>query len=165
MHIDHNIFVKGIQSTRKITLTYFDNEIKLNFTKLSVPLYYRPSRHVGNDSDCYYFWFSEAAGAKHFLELPASHIVSMDLTDEVFDPERLTISDEAMSDNKTEKQKLEYKDSTSTEPASAEYDEIAKLAKHLAAKIKASSLSGKEKRSGEGAGNGRQDTEAMQKNL
>ncbi len=155
MHNDHNIFVLGIQKHRKIRLTYFDSEIKLNFTKLSVPLYYCPFRHVGNDSDCYYFWFSEAAGVKHFLELPASHIVSMDLTDEIFDPERLTISDEDMSDNKTEKQKLEHKDSTPTEPASAEYDEIAKLAKHLAAKIKANSSSGKEKRSGEGSGNGR----------
>ena len=165
MHNDHNIFVLGIQKHRKIRLTYFDNEIKLNFAKLSVPLYYRPSRHVGNDSDRYYFWFSEAAGTKHFLELPASHIVSMDLTDGAFDPERLIISNEDSSDNKTEKQKLDTKDSTPAEPASAEYDEIAKLAKHLAAKIKANSLSGKEKRSGEGAGNGRQDAEAMQKNL
>jgi len=164
MHNDHSIFVMGIQKRRKIRLTYFDHKIKLNFTKLSVPLYYRPSRHVGNDSDCYYFWFSEAAGVKHFLELPASHIVSMDLTDEVFDPERLTISNEDLSDIKTKKQKLDPKDSTPTEPASAEYDEIAKLAKRLAAEIKANGLSGKEVRSGEGVGNGQQNAEAMQKN-
>jgi len=142
MHNDHNIFVLGIQKSRKIRLTYFNAERKLKFTKLSIPLHYRSSRREGTESDFYYFWFSEAAGVKHFLGLPPSRIVSMDLTDEAFDPERLTISDEAMSDSKTEKQKPDFKDSTPTEPTSAEYDEIAKLAKHLAAKIKANGLSG-----------------------
>ena len=164
MHNDHNIFVLGIQKHRKIRLTYFDHEIKLNFTKLSIPLHCHLPRGEYIGSGFYYFWVSETDDGKHFLGLSASKIVSMDLTDETFDPERLTISDEALSDNKTEEQNHDFKDSTPTEPTSAECDEIAKLAKHLAAKIKANGLSGKEERSGEGVGNGRQNAEAMQKN-
>jgi len=163
MHSDHSIFVLGIQKRRKIKLTYFDNEIKLNFTKLSIPLHYRSPRAEGDYSDCYYFWVPEADADKHFLCLSPSQIVSMDLTDEAFDPGKLTINEGGMANNQTEKQNIDSKSSMPKEPTSETFDQIAKLAKHLAAKIKANGLSKNETRSVEGDGNGRQNAEAMQK--
>lgn len=163
MHIDLGIFVLGIQSTRKIRLTYFDDKHKFNFTKLSIPLHYRLRGAGGDYSDCYYFWVPEADADKHFLRLSPSQIVSMDLTEESFDPERLIISEGDLAKNQTKKQNFDSKGSAPTEPTSEKFDEIAKLAKYLAAKIKANGLSKNETRSVEGDSNGRQNAEAMQK--
>jgi len=93
MHSVHTIFVQAIQNCRKIKLTYFDNEIKLNLTKLSIPLHHRPLRVEGVESDFYYFWMSKADECKRFLRLSASQILSMDLTDEAFDLGKLTINE------------------------------------------------------------------------
>jgi hypothetical protein len=145
MHIDHDIFVQAIQNTRKIRLTFYDDKRKFNFTRLSVPIHYRSPRTKSDCSDCYYFWIPEADTNRHFLRLLPSQIVSMDLTEEAFDPERLTISERDLAKSQTKQQDPDSKGSAPAEPSSEEYDEIAKLAKDLAAKIKANGLSRKEK--------------------
>lgn len=145
MHIDHEIFEQGIQNTRKLRLTFYDDKRKFNFTRLSVPIHYRPPTAKGDSSDCYFFWITDSDTDRHILRLWPSQIVSMDLTEEAFEPEILTICKKELAENQINGQGPDSKDAAPTEPSSEEYDEIAELAKDLAAKIKANGIARKEK--------------------
>ncbi len=84
MHRDHNIFVKAIQSKKKVKLTFFHNERGDIKNGLFGPIFYSPSA-AGDDSDCYYLWDFESGIGDNFLGLPPPQIVRMELTKESFD--------------------------------------------------------------------------------
>jgi hypothetical protein len=84
MHSDHNIFVKAIQSKKKVKLTFYQNEHCDIRDGLFGPIFYSTSI-AGDDSDCYYFWNFESGIGNNFLGLPPSQIVRMELTKESFD--------------------------------------------------------------------------------
>ncbi|MHC4060084.1 MAG: hypothetical protein ACYSUC_01160 [Planctomycetota bacterium] len=85
MHRDHDIFVKAIREKRKIKLTLPSKEPGARPDKLYGPILYSPTV-AGADSGCYYVWDFESGGESHFLGLLPTQIVSMELTDEGFDP-------------------------------------------------------------------------------
>jgi len=119
MHSDHHIFVRAIKDKKKVLLDYFDEKIKLNFAKLCVPVHYKSSRTEGGDLDCYYLWDSGGKIGERFLGLSPSQIISMELTEETFDPQKII----------------------SMEPTREKDSELAKLAECLVEKIRKTSLS------------------------
>lgn len=144
MHCDHDIFVRAINEKRKVILNYLNDEHKLNFAKLCVLLYYRPSRIKRSEFECYYLWDLEDIAGKHFLRLPPSQIVSMELTEETFDPEMfIPLANgirESLDENKARQDDahstVDSKESIPTEPMPEKDSEIAKLAKRLVDKIR-----------------------------
>ena len=84
MHRDHDIFIRSIRDKKKIKLTFVSNERGDTRNGLFGPIFYSTSV-AGNDSDCYYLWDFESSSGNHFLGLPPSQIMSMELTKETFD--------------------------------------------------------------------------------
>lgn len=99
MHRNHDIFVGAIRDKHKVKLTFFSNENGDIGDGLFGPIFYSPST-AGNDSDCYYLWDFEGADSNHFLGLPPSQIVRMELTEEPFDLVEFFTSSGAVSDSK-----------------------------------------------------------------
>jgi hypothetical protein len=86
MHADHDIFMQAVKDRRKVIVTYFSGEYKLNLTKICVPVRYDPT-DAGEESDCYYFWDSEGEVGERVLGLRPSKIIYMEFGDETFDPD------------------------------------------------------------------------------
>ena len=84
MHRDHEIFVKSIQDKKKVKLTFVINEHGDIRNGLFGPIFYSASI-AGDDSDCYYLWDFESSTSNHFLGIPSSQIMSIELTKETFD--------------------------------------------------------------------------------
>jgi len=85
MHKDHDIFEKALKSSKKILLTYYDDELNLYLTRLCIPLDYHKTDSNGN-SGCYSFWVEYAQKDERKLSLHTSQIKYMDFSDEVFNP-------------------------------------------------------------------------------
>ena len=90
MYLDHDIFIQAIKKRRKVVLNYFDDEHRLNSDRVCIPLNYSPSRPEEGDFDCYYIWDLKNDIGKRFLGLPPSQIVSIKLTELVFERGSLT---------------------------------------------------------------------------
>ena len=86
MHGHHDIFVRGIVETKKITLTFFDEESQRNVRKCCIPVDYSPGRRKKDKSPLYYFWDFENSQNDYLLSLPPENIVSMEVDDEIFNP-------------------------------------------------------------------------------
>jgi hypothetical protein len=84
MHRDHNIFARAIQEKKKVKSTFYSNERGDTRNGLFGPVFYSKSC-AGDNSDCYYLWDFESGTGNHFLGLPPSQIVSMELAKEPFD--------------------------------------------------------------------------------
>lgn len=84
MHRDHDIFVRSIRKNKKVKLAFVSNERGDTRDGLFGPIFHSASV-AGDDSDCYYLWDFESNTGNHFLGLPPSQIVSMELTKETFD--------------------------------------------------------------------------------
>jgi hypothetical protein len=84
MHGDHEIFVKSIQDKNKVKLIFVINERGDIREGLFGPIFYSASI-AGDDSDCYYLWDFESGTSNHFLGIPSSQIMSMELSKETFD--------------------------------------------------------------------------------
>ena len=84
MHRDHDVFVQSIRDKKKVKLTFVKNECGDTRDGLFGPIFYSASV-TGDDSDCYYLWDFKSETTNHFLGLPPSQIVSMELTKEPFD--------------------------------------------------------------------------------
>ena len=84
VHSDHDIFVQGIEQKRRLKLTFFCRKNHQNLLRQCAPLHYSKGQIEGDDLDCYYIWDFEAAKGSHFLALPPSQIVKMELAEETF---------------------------------------------------------------------------------
>lgn len=148
MHHDHDIFVRATKDKRKVLLDYFDDKHKLNFNRLCLPVYYSQAQTEGDNLDCYYLWDLASGKDKRFLGLPPSQIVSMELTEEAFDPaEFITLnggdSTETKAGQHDNGSTVDSKESTSMKPAPEKDSKIAKLTEHLVDKIRQTGLSRK----------------------
>lgn len=85
MLVNHDIFIQATKDRKKIILTYFSGQKSLYMTRLCVPIQFAPSDSQ-DESECYYFWDSEADVGERLLALPPSEIAYMELSDEIFDP-------------------------------------------------------------------------------
>ena len=77
MHGHHDIFVRGIVETKKISLTFFDEESQRNVRKCCVPVDYSPGRRARDKSPLYYFWDFENSQNDYLLSLPPENIVCL----------------------------------------------------------------------------------------
>jgi hypothetical protein len=84
MHRDHEIFVESTQDKKKVKLTFVTNERGDIKDGVFGPIFYSASI-TGDDSDCYYLWDFKSNTGNHFLGLPSSQIMSIELTKETFD--------------------------------------------------------------------------------
>ena len=66
-------------------MTYFSGQQNLYMTRLCIPIQFDPSESE-YDSECYYFWDSEADVGERLLAMPPSEITYIELSDEIFDP-------------------------------------------------------------------------------
>ena len=86
MHGHHDIFVRAIVQTKKIALTFVDNESRSNVVKRCIPVDYSSGRRARDSSELYCFWDFESGQKDCLFSLPPDAIVAMELTDEEFDP-------------------------------------------------------------------------------
>ena len=86
MHGHHDIFVRGIVETKKIALTFLGNESQANVVKCCIPVDYSPGRRARDTSELYFFWDFESGQRDYLLSLPPDTIVTMEITDEKFNP-------------------------------------------------------------------------------
>lgn len=84
MHDDHNIFIQAVKSSKKILLTYYDDELNLHLTRLCVPVDYGKPDSTGDSF--YYFWVEYAQIGERMLSLRPSQIKYMNLSDDAFNP-------------------------------------------------------------------------------
>ncbi|MBN1806144.1 MAG: hypothetical protein JW837_12925 [Sedimentisphaerales bacterium] len=87
MHSDHDVFIEAIEKKRIIKLTYFNRDNHRNLSKECAPLHYSKGKTEGDDLDSYYIWDFGAIKGGHFLALPSSQILSIELMDRKFDVE------------------------------------------------------------------------------
>ena len=144
MHQDHQIFIRAIIDNNKVLLNYFDDIYKLHFSKLCIPLYCSPGNIKRRVPDYYYLWYLKANAGKSLLRLPSTQIVSIEPTDEAFDPEMfIPIREglaEGLAENKAGEHKnddtVDTKESLPSERTQERKGEIAKLTQHLVDKIR-----------------------------
>ncbi len=89
MHRDHPVFVRAIKDKRKVKLVFLSDAGGNKAEKLYSPMLYSPpiaGDETGDESDCYYFWDFESGSGKYVLGFPSNKIVSMELTEQTFDP-------------------------------------------------------------------------------
>ena len=84
MHNDHDVFIQSIEQKRRIKITFFGRENPQNLPRQCAPLHYSKGRIEGDDMDCYYLWDFQAVRGNHFLALPPSQIVRMNLNEGTF---------------------------------------------------------------------------------
>ncbi len=88
MHSDHDIFIQGIEKKRRLKLTFSGGKNPPNLAvRECAPLHYSKGHIEGDDLDCYYLWDSDVADGAHFLALPPSQIVSMEMAEVKFNIE------------------------------------------------------------------------------
>ena len=90
MHNDHDIFIQAIKSSKKILLTYYEEELNLYLTRLCIPMDYG-NPDSKSDSDYYSFWVEYAQKGERMLSLHTSQIKYMNISDEIFNPEDFEI--------------------------------------------------------------------------
>jgi hypothetical protein len=79
-------FIEAINNKTKIRLTFFSKEDKHNITRLCAPMDFGPSRRAHNQDNRFHLWDYESDKKNHSLSLLPNQIVSMEFTDEQFDP-------------------------------------------------------------------------------
>ncbi len=87
MHSDHDVFIQGIEQKKRIQITFFRRKNLQNLLRQCAPLHYSKGQVEGDDLDCYYFWDFNTAKGSHFLALPPSQIVTMELVEGTFNVE------------------------------------------------------------------------------
>ena len=92
-HSDHEVFIEASVKKRTIKLTYFNKNNCQNLSKECAPLHYSKGKIEGDDLDCYYIWVFEAMKGCHFLSLPASKIISIEMSNRSFDIDDLGSSE------------------------------------------------------------------------
>ena len=89
MHEDHDVFIAGVEDLGKVLATFVSKDDGgLDLTRVCAPMDYGPRRRAKDKSPCYHFWDydSDSPRGPHTLSLPAMQILSIDETDEHFDP-------------------------------------------------------------------------------
>ena len=90
MHSDHEVFIEASVKKRTIKLKYFNKKKCQNLSKECAPLHYSKGKIEGDDLDSYYIWVFEAMRGCHFLSLPTSQIISMEILDKTFNMDDLS---------------------------------------------------------------------------
>lgn len=84
VHRDHEIFVRGIESKKRLRVTFFSDERREELVRRCGPLYHSRPKAGSDDPGCYYLWDFDADEGYNFIALPPERIISMELTEETF---------------------------------------------------------------------------------
>jgi hypothetical protein len=97
MHRDHKIFIQAIKDKKKVLIKQLNDTDSKPHTKVCRPLFYIPAN--GQDGCAqYYFWEGDREGKGDILRVTPVQIVSIESTQESFDPAGFTlVSDEDLS--------------------------------------------------------------------
>ncbi len=90
MHCDHDVFVQGMEQKRKLKLTFLGGKNLQYLVRECAPLHYSKGQVEGDDLDSYYIWDFESTKDRHFLSLPPSQIIKMELAEGEFNIEDFT---------------------------------------------------------------------------
>ena len=103
MHNDHKTFIEAIEKKRIIKLTYSNKDNHQHLSKEYAPLHYSKGKIEGDNLDSYYIWDFETTLDSHFLSLPPSQIIKMELAEGKFDIEDFSsLSKKQQSQQKTQ---------------------------------------------------------------
>ena len=84
MHIDHDVFVWGIERQRRLKVTYLSDGRRKKLVRRCGPLYYSKGKAKTDELECYYIWDFDADEGYNFLALSPAQILSMELTEDAF---------------------------------------------------------------------------------
>ncbi len=86
--MDKNIFLSAINDKRKVRVVFYSREDGKNIERICAPMDYGPSRRFNDGKDRYHLWdyFPDGGKKPHPIPLEPSQIISINLTDEHFDP-------------------------------------------------------------------------------
>jgi len=88
MHRDHKLFETAIKIKRKVRVIYYGGPDNQYFeAKALIPLDYEPGRRDADNKSCYVFWDPEGENNLSYLTLDPSHIRSIKLDTESFNPQ------------------------------------------------------------------------------
>jgi hypothetical protein len=90
VHSDHEVFIEAFEKKRTIKLTYFNKNNCQNLSKECAPLHYSEGKIEGDGLDSYYIWDFEATKGCHFLSLPTSQIISIEMSNRSFNIDDLS---------------------------------------------------------------------------
>jgi len=141
MHRNHDIFAQAIEDQKKIRLTFLNNADSSTQVKVFGPLFYAPPR-VGREPDRYYLWDFER---NNVFGLLPSKIVSMELTEETFDPRKFISLEGNLPQSKARQHNdcstMDSEQSIPMEPMCEKEGDITELAMYLVKKIRETCLS------------------------
>jgi hypothetical protein len=89
VHKDHDVFIQSIERETKLKLTFFSRKHASEVVNPCAPLHYSkgsagPAPGAEDEFECYYLWDFGAKKGSNFLALSPSEIVSMKLTEDIF---------------------------------------------------------------------------------
>ena len=85
-HHQHDVFVEAVNSTKKVRLTFFGEEDLVKSVKVCAPVDYNPARRAKDKSSLYHFVCFESDNSTYVLSLPPNQILSIEPTEEPFNP-------------------------------------------------------------------------------
>jgi hypothetical protein len=90
MHRDHHIFIEAIKHKKKVSIKVRGNKGSHTTTKLYRPLFYIPASRQDGCAH-YYLWYGEKGEKGDILWLAPKQIISIEPTQEPFDPAGFTL--------------------------------------------------------------------------
>lgn len=84
MHINHDVFLEGLDQSKRVLLTFFSEKQGRNVVTQCAPLHFSEGRARGDKLECYYFWDFGTEPHGGFLPLPESEIIAIESTDQDF---------------------------------------------------------------------------------
>ncbi len=81
-----NTFLKAIDEKKKVKVTFFSKDDGRNIIRLCAPMDFGPSRRAHNKEDRFHLWDYESDTRNHVLSLLPEQVVSIETTNENFDP-------------------------------------------------------------------------------
>ena len=92
-HSTKDVFIRAYKEKKKVLLTYFGGEYNLSNTKLCVPIQYINSNSKLECDSYYFFWDEEAEVGDRLFGLSPEDIISLEVSDDNFNPNDYIIPD------------------------------------------------------------------------
>jgi len=87
MHQDHLIFIEALEGKQRVTLTFVSKDDDgAELVRTCAPMDFGPSSRAADKSDRYHLWDYDSDSGRHTLSLLPIQVVSIELTEDTFDP-------------------------------------------------------------------------------
>jgi len=95
MHGDHHIFIEAVKKKKKLQIKCISEENGEQLEICCAPMDYHPDRRASDRCEQYFFWCSDSDLYSFEIDrenlplcVPAERLISMQMTDQSFDPSR-----------------------------------------------------------------------------